>query len=86
MQHSFCRGRGCNHCNGTGYRGRAAVYEVLEMTPALIRLLQRNDMIRFAEQARREPAYRSLRRAAVELAAQGVTTLEQVLHVTLGME
>ena len=30
---SFKRGRGCSHCNGTGYRGRIGVYEMLEMTP-----------------------------------------------------
>ena len=33
----FLRGRGCSHCNGTGYAGRTGVYEMLEMTPDLVR-------------------------------------------------
>lgn len=34
-QEQFYRGRGCEHCNHTGYKGRMAVYELLQMTPAI---------------------------------------------------
>src|SRR5687767_14365816 len=33
----FRRGRGCSHCNGIGFTGRTGVYEMLEMTPELVR-------------------------------------------------
>ncbi|BBP01618.1 GspE/PulE family protein [Sulfuriferula nivalis] len=35
----FYRGAGCEHCNGTGYSGRMAVYELLEVTPAIQKMI-----------------------------------------------
>ncbi len=42
-KHKFRHGRGCSHCNGTGYAGRTGVYEMLEMTPDLVRAANRAD-------------------------------------------
>jgi MSHA biogenesis protein MshE len=82
----FKRGRGCTYCNNTGYQGRIGIYELVEMDDSLIEPLHRGDALAFADAARRQPGYRSLRHAALELAAHGITTLDQVMRVTFGLE
>lgn len=84
--HTFRRGRGCSHCNGTGYLGRIGVFEYLEMDAALTEALHSGDPLRFVTAARAQSGYRPLRRSAVLLAAQGVTTMDQVMRATFGME
>lgn len=81
----FRRGRGCTYCNQTGYQGRVGVYELLEMDEELSALLQRGDSAGFTVAARLQPDFISLRRSAVEMAARGVTTMDQVLRVTYGV-
>ncbi len=82
----FRRGQGCSHCNGTGFLGRIGVFEYLEMDAALTEALHSGDPLRFATAARAQAGYRSLRKSAVLLAAQGITTMDQVLRATFGME
>jgi len=82
---SFRRGRGCTYCNQTGYQGRVGVYELLELDEELAALLQRGDTPGFTAAARMRPDFISLRRSAVEMAARGVTTMNQVLRVTYGV-
>lgn len=82
----FKRGAGCSHCNGTGYSGRIGIFELLEMDGDLISALQSADPRQFAEAARSQPGFVSLRRAAMRLAADGVTTIDQVMRATFGVE
>ena len=82
---TFMRGQGCTHCNSTGYQGRLPVFEVLTMNESLVRALQANDAGAFADAARRQAGHQSLRHAAVRLAARGLTTLDQVVRATYGM-
>ena len=83
---AFRRGRGCTYCNNTGYQGRVGVYELVEMDDNLMAPLHAGDALAFAEAARRQPGYQSLKRSAIELAARGVTTMDQVMRVTFGLE
>jgi MSHA biogenesis protein MshE len=82
----FRRGRGCTHCNGSGYLGRIGVFEYLEMDPGLVDILHTGDPVRFAQQARQQEGFRTLRQAAIDLAAQGLTTMDQVVRATYGTE
>ena len=82
----FQHGRGCTHCNSTGYQGRIGVYELLDMSEDLVEALHNADPMAFAQAAKRQPGHRSLRRSAIELAARGMTTLDQVLRATYGVE
>jgi MSHA biogenesis protein MshE len=82
----FKRGRGCTYCNNTGYQGRVGVYELVEMDDSLMASLHAGDALAFAEAARAQPGYQSLKRNALELAARGVTTVDQVMRVTFGLE
>ena len=85
-QLKFKRGRGCSHCNGTGYSGRLGVFEFLEMDNALVEALHTKDTAKFEAAARQQPGYQNLRRAAIILAAQGLTTMDQVVRATFSME
>ncbi len=81
----FHRGRGCSYCNHTGYQGRIGIYELLEIDDALAAPLHHGDQIAFGIAAKKQVGYQSLRRSAIDLAARGLTTMEQVVRVTYGM-
>jgi len=81
----FKRGRGCSHCNNTGYHGRVGMYELLEMDQTLARAMQQGPAA-FADAARKQPGFVGLRRTGVALAAQGVTTMDQVMRATFGLD
>jgi MSHA biogenesis protein MshE len=77
-------GKGCPACHHSGYSGRMAVYEMLEMTPALIQLANADDPTGFATEAQRAFAQHSLRRNVLALVAQGRTTLAEAMRVGAG--
>jgi general secretion pathway protein E len=80
---AYRRGRGCGECRGTGYRGRRAVAEILALDDRLRTLIaQRAPLAEIKAEARRQGT-RSLRDAALQLAREGLTTLEEVARVTL---
>jgi MSHA biogenesis protein MshE len=82
----FKRGRGCSHCNATGYQGRIGVFEYLDMDDALVEAMHTGDPMKFAAAAKKQPGFQTLRRSAIALAAQGVTTMDQVVRATYGLE
>ena len=78
----FFHGRGCSHCNGTGYRGRTGVYELLEMTRAVNDAVNHPDPGHFLKVAHAEMRGETLRRGAVRLAIQGRTTVAEAMRVS----
>ena len=76
----FVRGQGCNFCSGTGYQGRIGVYELLRITPEIKRLVvgwaTQDELRRLAERQ----GMRSLREEAIDLVAQDVTTVSEVIR------
>jgi MSHA biogenesis protein MshE len=82
----FHAGTGCTYCNLSGYRGRVAIYELLEIDRPLADAIRRNDLIGFASAARAAPGYVSLTQSALELAAVGATSLAEVIGVTSGLD
>ncbi len=83
---SFRAGSGCTYCNLSGYRGRAAIYELIEVDRPLADAIRRGDSQGFADAARLQPGYTSLTRSAIELAAAGTTTLAEVIATTSGLD
>ena len=72
---------GCPKCV-FGYKGRVGIYEVVRITPALARIImEEGNSIDIAEQARKE-GFNDLRRSALQKAAAGDTSLEEVNRVT----
>jgi type IV pilus assembly protein PilB len=73
---------GCDHCKGTGYKGRIGVYEVMPMTDDMRQLIMRNgNSLDIAEQAQRE-GVRNLRQSGLLKVKSGITSLEEIEAVT----
>ncbi|MDS4016340.1 MAG: GspE/PulE family protein [Candidatus Accumulibacter sp.] len=79
----FRRGAGCGDCRGTGYRGRKAVAEILNLNDELRELIIEKRPIRQLKDAAFRNGTRSLTQAALRLVANGETTLEELRRVTL---
>jgi MSHA biogenesis protein MshE len=73
-------GRGCSHCHGTGFVGRHGVYELLEMTPEVVRPLAAGDTTQYLTLARRAVGINALAHHACELALAGVTTVREAIR------
>ncbi|MGF1738447.1 GspE/PulE family protein [Photobacterium satsumensis] len=83
---TFRKGRGCQTCNFTGYRGRIGVFELLEMRPDMMDALRGGDAVLFSQIARQSTGYKPLIESAMELAQEGVTSLDEVLLLGEGDE
>ncbi len=83
---TFRAGTGCAYCSNTGYRGRIGVYELLEMDESLTDALRRMDTESFARLARNQKQYRPLLSRALDYAVEGVTSLEEVMHLAGGLD
>ncbi len=76
---TFMRGRGCAHCNHTGYRGRKGIFEMMKMTgPVREMTFKRESTIVIRRQARLN-GMRTLLEDGVGKAMRGLTTLDEVL-------
>jgi type IV pilus assembly protein PilB len=73
---------GCDHCKGTGYKGRIGVYEVMPISDDMRQLIMRNgNSLDIAEQAQRE-GVRNLRQSGLLKVKSGITSLEEIEAVT----
>lgn len=76
------KGKGCKICHGTGYKGRVGAFEVLEVTPAVKKLITgRSDSDVILKQAIND-GMTTMLDDGLQKVAKGVTTLEEVLRVT----
>jgi type IV pilus assembly protein PilB len=77
------RGAGCRACSGTGYKGRVAIYEVLDFTPPLKEMVLRGESaIDLRKQAIKE-GMKTLRMSALTKVAEGRTSLEEAISLTM---
>jgi len=79
-------GRGCSHCNGTGYRGRTGVYEMLEMNPEMVEAAAHHDATHFMQVASKHLHGKSVLFHALELMKQGRTTVAEVMRISNQVE
>jgi MSHA biogenesis protein MshE len=75
-------GAGCGACNYTGYRGRVAVHELLELNEELADALRRKDYTEFKNVALAQKEYQPLVYTALKLAERGETTLAEVIRIS----
>ncbi len=83
---SYRRGLGCSRCNGTGYAGRSAVYEMLEMTQPLVQAANAGSPIEFVRLAREQMGDRTLLGHALSLVGEGRTTIEEATRIAVQIE
>jgi type IV pilus assembly protein PilB len=78
------KGAGCKNCNGSGYRGRVALYEVMRFTDALKEMVLQGASTAELKTAAIKSGMKSLRMSGIEKVLQGITTVEEVGRVTMG--
>ncbi len=76
------RGKGCDHCSGTGYRGRVALYEVLQMDEHLNKCVIKGMPSSEIKKEARKSGMLSLRDSGICKVLTGYTTIEEVLSAT----
>jgi type IV pilus assembly protein PilB len=76
------KGKGCTECNGTGYRGRVALYEVMPFTPALKEMVLQGANTAELKTTMIKDGINTLRMSGLIKVLAGVTTLEEVTRVT----
>jgi type IV pilus assembly protein PilB len=78
----FYKGSGCDVCNGTGYKGRQGIYEVMLMTSALRRLVLRGGSTEELREQGVKDGMLTLRMDGMVKVKRGITTLEEVVKET----
>src|SRR6266511_197859 len=78
----FFEGAGCIECSGTGFKGRTAICELLDLTDNIREIILARRPNSEIKKAARDEGMRSLRESAVERALAGVTTLREINKVT----
>ena len=81
---NFMRGTGCDTCSGTGYKGRAGLYEVMALSPELRRMILRSASVADIQAQAVVDGMLTLRMDGMKKIERGVTTLEEVVKETAG--
>jgi type II secretory ATPase GspE/PulE/Tfp pilus assembly ATPase PilB-like protein len=79
---AFQKGGGCQRCHNSGFAGRVGIYEVMEVSPELRRMIHRAAPTHELRDKVRQHGGLSLREEGVAVAIQGKSSLEEVLRVT----
>jgi type IV pilus assembly protein PilB len=78
------KGAGCDACSGTGYKGRAGLYEVMALSPELRRMILRAASVAEIQDQAVKEGMLTLRMDGIKKIERGVTTLEEVVKETAG--
>ncbi len=81
---AFHKGTGCDTCDGSGYRGRAGLYEVMTVSPELRRMILSGASTAELQKTAIEEGMLTLRMDGLMKVRKGVTTLEEVIKETAG--
>ncbi|MFA6002560.1 MAG: type IV-A pilus assembly ATPase PilB [Elusimicrobiota bacterium] len=76
------RGKGCDNCAGTGYRGRQGLYEILEITDIMRQMILDKASAKELKDMGRKQGMITLRECAIRKLLTGVTTVEEMIRVT----
>ena len=77
------KGKGCPACNFTGMKGRVAIYEVMPMTEELRDLVLKNGSTAELRAMAQSQGMKTLRQAGLQKVLEGVTTVDEILRVTI---
>ena len=79
----FYRGKGCDNCNNTGYKGRVGVFELMIVNDEIRELVMQNASTDELREAGERNGMETLRKTGIRLARSGTTTIEEVLRETV---
>jgi type IV pilus assembly protein PilB len=77
------RGRGCDFCNGSGYKGRIAIYEIMVMDDELRELIMQNASTQVLRAEALKRGMRTLRQSGLLAIYDGITSIDEVVRETL---
>lgn len=80
------RGEGCTGCSGTGFKGRAGIFEILKLNEEIRKLVIENSSADVIRRAALKNGMKSLRDDGIEKALQGLTTIEEVMRVSTELD
>jgi type IV pilus assembly protein PilB len=83
---TFFRGRGCDHCNRTGYRGRLAIFEIMRMDDPMRELIMQQGSTAVLRAEARRRGMRTLRESGLLAIFEGQTTIDEVVRETIAEE
>jgi type IV pilus assembly protein PilB len=79
---NFMKGKGCNHCNKKGYRGRMGIYELMTMTSQVREMAFKGESTLNVRKMARKQGMRTLFEDGMIKAIKGMTTIDEVLRIT----
>jgi type IV pilus assembly protein PilB len=82
-EYHLFKGRGCNNCNGTGIKGRIAIFEVMKMSEKIKEAVLRGMSAADIRNLARAEGMRTLRRSALLKLKRGETTIEEVVNASV---
>lgn len=82
----FHRGRGCEKCNGSGYKGRLALFEMMVLDDELREMIMNHASTAALRNEARKRGMKSLREAGLNAIYNGLTTIDEVVRETITEE
>jgi len=77
------RGKGCDYCKNTGYRGRTAIFEIVRIDDEIRSMIMKNSSSNEIKETAIKNGMRTLLDSGVEKALEGITTIDEVLRVAV---
>ena len=77
----FYRGAGCPNCLETGYRGRIGIFEIMAVTPAIVRMISQRSSTQDLLKTARDEGMTTMMEDGLDKVKRGLTTLEEVIRV-----
>jgi general secretion pathway protein E/type IV pilus assembly protein PilB len=81
---NFAKGSGCENCHGSGYRGRAGIFEIFVSNEELQRMIYENVGTAKLRDKARALGMRTMREDGLRKVLAGITTIEEVVSITVG--
>jgi type IV pilus assembly protein PilB len=82
----FALGKGCDECHGSGYRGRRGIFEILEVNDAIRDEILREGSAEAVRRLAREAGMQTLRDEGLLAVFDGLTSVEEIVRETIGIE
>ena len=79
----FYRGKGCDRCHGSGYKGRTALFEIMQMDDGLRDLVMNQASTAVLREESRRRGMRTLRESGLQAIYEGLTTIDEVIRETI---
>ena len=79
------RGKGCNACNHTGYKGRTGIHEILPVTDKIKTMIDQRESLDKIKQEALSEGMVTLRYSCKELVLKGITTVDEMIKMTYSL-